>query len=504
MRFSVRVPTLREHPDRWSLVLVALAVPVALAFRGELLLSVMEAGGGAFLVAFLALFLLLGAPLVAMELALGRLARDNGGASLSRGLAATRPGAGGRWAGLLVLPIAVFGLGAALYLAGASLHFAFAVTGDGPLTVLPSEVEAYWRGYTGAERNEWFDGHGASWGFWFAALGACVALLAARDGVRWAVRVGLPTALVLALLVLVRVAGLDAAVGGSDRLAGLFEPDWTALRELKTWSRAAAGVLLVAGLGLGILPALGARLGEQDDVAGRGFAIAGFVLVGLLVILVVPALLVVGQLGPDALEGGADSFMFVTVPQAWQTVRGGEGWAAAWFAASAIAFLLAAVAFAQPLVALLADHGWTRGKRTAAVAFVAFVVGQLAVFGATAGFLAEEWAVSRHWLMPLLMSAEVVYFAWLAGPRRLLEDLRVGAVVGVPAAWQWLLAVVAPLAVAAALARMANVAVDHTFALGSLAGGTATLYLSRTAMVALLVAGALMLRSPSRDRRGAA
>lgn len=368
-----------------------------------------ESGGGAFVVLYVLVMLVVGVPGLMAELALGRRARRNA----VDAFLAVRPGTPWAWVGVLALLSAFLILSYYAVIAGWVLAYAGkALTGslDG------LDVPDLARTYEALSRHPW---HPVAWQAAFLALSASVVGAGVRAGIeRWS-RVLMPGLIVLLVLLAVRVLLLDGALAG---LVWFLRPHWDEVGA-QTLLRAMGQVFFSLGLGMGVMVTYGSYVDGREDLHQGSVAVAvadaGVALVAGAV--VIPALFAFGL----PVQGGA-GLLFVTLPAVLNRMPLGAVLNVLFFAMLAIAALTSAVSLLEALVAFVQHRlNVTRAVATVGTSAAVFLAGTPSA--SSQDTLSVVDAVASNVLLPVAGLLTAVFVGWVWGTPAALAEVRRGA-----------------------------------------------------------------------------
>mgnify|MGYP003674330542 CR=1 FL=1 len=408
-----------------------------------------ENGGAAFLLIYIVCVLLIGLPLVIAELAIGRRAQGDVVAAFAHG------GRAGPWryAGWLSVVGAVLILSFYAVIAGWALkYFVGAATG------------ALWQ--TGAA------GYGLYFKQFIANLGEPVAWAAAmlaltmfvvangvRQGIETFSRILMPLLAIIVIALALYALTLEGAGRG---VAFLFAPDWSALRQPQVYVAALGQAFFSIGVGMAIFITFGSYMPRSFGVGSS----AAIIVLGDTLFAVIAGLAIfpaVFSMGLDPRAG--PELAFITLPQIFLLMPGGEFIGALFF------FLLAAAALTSmtsllevPVSTAIHHFGLRRWTATALAGLAVFLCGLPSAmsFGVLAhirigryGILDAVDAGVSNFLLPLggiLIALFVGYRLSrdIALAESDLGQTRLGNI------WRWLLRTLVPLAIAAILLQSAS------------------------------------------------
>lgn len=400
-------------------------------------------GGGAFVLVYLVIVVLIGVTAMIAEFALGRRTRQSP-------VGAFRALGPRRWwmAGALSV-VAVFII-LSFYSVIAGWTAAYVVKyWTGALTGLDAAgLETEFSRLVADPLRPLF------WHFIFMVVTALVIARGVTGGIeRWA-KVLMPGILILLLLLLLRVIQLPGAVAG---MAWLIRPDLARIN-FGTLLEATGQVFFSFSLGMGIMITYGSYLDESDNIPQSAVIIAGAdvavaLLAGLIVIPAVFAFNVEPGLGP--------ALVFVTIPAVFNSLPAGWLFGGAFFLMLSFAALTTTFSLLEVVVALIIDEWhWSRPLATAVAAAAIFLLGipsalsqgqpGIGFFGAS--FLDNMDFLSSNVLLPISGILTAVFVGWVWGARGAAAELQTeGHRFSLAGVWLLLLRYLVPLAIAAVM-----------------------------------------------------
>ena len=340
-------------------------------------------GGAAFVLVYLVFLVVLGFPLLAAELGIGRGA----GRSLAAALAALSPR---RWSAAWGRIGAVLASGCFVLMiyytdvAGWLLKYTFDYAALAP----PADPAAAFAATTADDASETM----------FMALAVVAAAVVCLRGVVKGVEraTKLMMVMLLALIGALAVKSLTLP-GAAEGLSFYLKPDWTRFME-HPWAAvldAMGQAFFTLSLGIGSMTICGSYIGEEHSlVKETAVIIAIDTVVALLAGLVVfPACATFGI----PYEGGP-GLIFVALPKVFSQMAHGTLWGCLFFLFISFAAMTTVVAVFECLIAGVMDVlGAARWKATAAVAVGVFLLSLPCVL--VDGVLQwEDFAVSQLWL----------------------------------------------------------------------------------------------------------
>ncbi|HKY61131.1 MAG TPA: sodium-dependent transporter [Gemmatimonadota bacterium] len=408
-------------------------------------------GGGAFLVVYVLAVVLVGAPVMLAELAIGRRTQRNPVGAFR----ALRPGSA--W-------VAVGGLGV---LTGLMILSFYSVVGGWTMAYVVKVA-------TGAIRPETdtaavFAGVAGSplaaigWHLAFMALTVLIVVGGVRGGIERWTKILMPALAGLLVLLVIRAVTLSGAGAG---LEFYLRPDF---------SEVTGGTILAAigqaffslSLGMGAMITYGSYVSKKDDLETSALYVTGFdtsvaFLAGLLIF---PTLFHAGM-DPGA---GGPGMVFVVLASLLGTIPpapwGGILFGAAFFILLGIAAVTSSISLLEVIVAWIVDErSWARRKAAWTFGALAFLIGiPSALAGGAVGWLTSLPGVGMDFLSfmfalfgqyALVVGALFIsiFAGWVWGARAAGEEVRSNdGEFSLEGTWSFLIRFLCPVAIAALL-----------------------------------------------------
>lgn len=375
-----------------------------------------QEGGGAFILAYLVLLLVLAIPGLIAEVALGRYA-GKGVIGAFRRISDT-PGLTGLGVVVLLVNVALMSyyapvVGWTLYYAVHSLLLTFTSTGFAP--------EPFWDAFrTSTALN-------VGMHTLVMAMVGGVLYLGIRRGIERLVVYAVPGLIFALTAITVRALTLP---GASEGLIFTFDVEWAALTRSNTWITALGQSLFSTGLGWGIALTVGSYLPDYDDIpiGGGVFTVIGQSSIGILAAFAIFP--IVFAFGIDPAEGSG--LTFVSLPQVFPQMTGGALWAILFFVGFFLATFTSAILITEVGVTTLSEETrWTREQTVFGVCGGIWLLGLASAYsGEVLGYLDF---VFGNFGLPLATIAIIGAIGWGLSPEKLrvLEVNRnAGAYVG--------------------------------------------------------------------------
>ncbi len=407
-----------------------------------------ENGGGAFLLIYVVCVMLLGVPLMLAELSIGRRAQADvvasfGGANDWRAW---------RFAGWLMAIASFVLLSYYAVIAGwAYKYFAAYLVGT------PSRIESgAFAAYFGSFISDPVEP--VLWQFLVMATTVVVIVGGVKRGIEVVNRVLMP---LLGAIVLVLAGYALSLEGAGAGIAFLFQPDWLALANPSVYLAALGQAFFSLGIGAGALLTYGSYTTPGQKLAPAALGVVGgdtlFAVIAGVAIF--PA---VFAFGLDPAQG--PSLAFVTLPEVFNVLPAGRFFAIAFFVLLGLGALTSAVSLLEvPCAVLMRKLQWTRRKSALLTGAAAFALGVPSALGfgllqgigiSGLGILESVDRIASSVILPVggLLIAIFVGWKWPHAEALRTAGLHNGVTGYV---WRLLLRYFAPCSIALILAGMA-------------------------------------------------
>jgi neurotransmitter:Na+ symporter, NSS family len=449
--------------EKWGSKLgIILAVAGSAVGLGNFLRFPVQAaknGGGAFMIPYFIAFFLLGIPLMWIEWTIGRF-----GGGFGHG---TAPGIFHslwqknkfiKYFGVIGIfgPIVIFIYYTYIesWLLGYSL---FSLTGKYAGITREEGMVAFLQGYQGIARNEYFSGIKTAYTFFFITfwMNILVVLFGIRKGIERMCSIALPTLLLLAVIIMVRVLTLKPVINPLWTSAGglgfLWNPDFSALKDARVWLAAAGQIFFTLSVGIGVILTYASYLRKNDDVLLSGLTAASTNEFAEVIIggsIVIPAAFIFfGPVGIGRVaEQGAFDLGFVTMPFILKTFPAGNTFGFFWFFLLFLAGVTSSISLAQPAITFLEDEfSISRKKAVFIFAITCFLLSHLAVFFLAKGAVDELDFWGGTFALVVFATIETVLFGWVFGIDRAWEEMHFGSDIRIPRTFKFIIRYVTPL-----------------------------------------------------------
>ena len=473
-------------------------------------------GGGAFLVPYFVCLLVIGIPLLWVELAIGRLGGRHGRGHTAGMFQVLWSHPISKYIGSLGLVIPFTVACYYIYVSGWCLAYAFfSITGSYFGLGSLDEVGRFLAGFQGVEQNRHFASLGPAYAFFVISFVLNVAILlgGVARGIERLALWAMPLLFVFAAILLVRVLTLDPPAGAAPDqtvLSGLgfvWNPDFSAIANPQVWLAAAGQIFFTLSVGWGILHTYASYIEPDDDIALTGLSTASLnelaevVLGGTIALTGAVVFFGVAQAQAIAQQGSFD-LGFHAMPLVLEQVPGGRIFGAMWFLLLFFAGITSSVAMLQPTIAMLReDFGVPRERAVLATGALVFVGAQPVIFCFAHGFMdqLDFWAGSFGLL--LFGFLEILVFTRVYGMTRGWDEITRGAKLRIPRVFHFVIQGVMPLAMGAILLSWSATNLGPELSLAKVDPDDRPYVIAaRVLLVALVVGYALAVRAGERRR----
>jgi SNF family Na+-dependent transporter len=419
-----------------------------------------ENGGGAFMIPYFISLILLGIPLMWVELTIGRYGGNRGHGST--------PGMfysmwGNRWSKY----IGVLGIFTPLiiviyytYIESWTLAFSFfSLTGKYFGADSRESMGAFLKGFQGVQSNNYFSSLMPAIIFYLITITANIYILSkgVAKGIEKLANIAMPLLLIMAVALAIRVLTFGAPDPShpenniANGLGFIWNPDFSQLSNASVWLAASGQIFFTLSLGMGAIATYASYMKKDDDVATTGIATAStneFAEVVLGGTIAIPAAVAFfGLAGAQEIaKGGAFDLGFQSLPVIFQKISFGQFFGFIWFLLLFFAALTSSVALSQPAMAFLQEEFRIPKERTAIiVGLVVFICSIPVVFFLRHGFLDEldYWAGTFGPVMCAFL--EIVIFVYIFGMNRGWEEINRGATTRIPKAFFYIIKYITPV-----------------------------------------------------------
>jgi NSS family neurotransmitter:Na+ symporter len=431
--------------SRMGFVLAAAGSAVGLGNIWRFPSQVGEGGGAAFVLVYLVCVVMICAPIMIAELAIGRRAKKDPIGAFQ----VLRPGSAWWITGLLGVLAGVGILSFYSVVAGWTIAYIYFI-----LTGQVSDPAA-----TGQFFTDFIANAPVNILLAFVVLAATAAIIVGgvRTGIERMTKVLMPLLFLLMAVLLVRALTLP---GASTGLEYYLKPDFSQVMNLDVITGALGQAFFSLSLGMGAMITYGSYLGRGENLArAAGWVVLLDTLVALMAgFIIFPVGFTLAGFDPSTAGPG---LVFVVLPQLFATLPGGVFVGAAFFLMLTVAALTSTISLLEvPTSHLIDSHGWTRKKAVLVLTAVTFLLAvPSALSNGYSGFFSNlpivgmsfldlmdtMWGSFALVIGGLLIS---VFTAWAWKTPQALDELNTGGTMPMAGLWAFLIKWVCPAALA--------------------------------------------------------
>lgn len=288
--------------------------------------------------------------------------------------------------------------------------------------------------------------------------------------------------------------------GALEGLNAFFTPDWSALFDANVWLAAVSQIFFSLSIAFGIMLTYASYLPRKANLAGTGL-VAGFanssfeILAGIGVFATLGFMANQQGVGLNELEGITGvGLSFMTFPAIINQMPGGPLFGVLFFISLVLAGITSLLSLLQVVSGAFQDKfGYSARKAAVTVGAVAGVV-SVVLFSTTTGLNTLDVVDAFINNVGVVFSAIVMtLLAYFAVPkvRALRKHLNLASAVPVPAAWDWIVGLVAPALLAVMLFQALIGYVTEGY--GDWSAGSLNVLIFGWGTIAVAVIGAFIL-----------
>jgi len=420
-----------QFVSRWGFIAAAIGMAVGTGNIWRFPRMAAQYGGGSFVLAYTVALFLWSAPLLMVEMSMGRT---------------TRLGPIGGFRDFLGKKFTW--MGGWMTLVGMLIAFYYSVvTGWCMKYFLLSLQGTFRKGVdTAAIWNSFLHNPLENLLFHLLAIGTCgiIIYMGVQNGVEKVSKIMIPTLFFFLIIAAARAMFLP---GAEEGLKYLFVPDWPKLLQPETWLQAFTQSAWSTGTGWGLMFVYAVYTRKKEDIS-QNCLIVGFgdqtaaLLAGMAVIPTLFALSPDLQTAQAAVTGGNTGLTFISLARLFPEMAGGVIIAPIFFLAMVFAALTSLIAMVELGVRTLMDSGWQRKKSAVIVTMGCFIFGiPSAVFPSFNDN--QDWV----WGLALLLSGFfLIIAAWKYGVEKIrTEIINPGSDIKIGRWWSIVIKYVSPV-----------------------------------------------------------
>ncbi len=453
---------IREHwATKLGLVLALTGNAVGLGNFLRFPVQAAENGGGSFLVPYFLSLLLIGLPLMWVELAIGRRGGRFGYGTTDGMYHHLWNHPAAKYFGVLGIFLPLMIVVYYTYIVSWCLGFSFySLMNDFAGLTTREEMGTFLSTYNGTAQSDLNGGLLSSFFFLLITLLINVYVLSKGivGGIEALAKIAMPLLLFLALLLTLRIffLGTPDPVNHPDwsiinGLGFLWNPDFSQLSHSSIWLAAAGQVFFTTSVGMGCICTYASYIREKDDIALTGLAAvtsntAVEVILGASIAIPIAVAFFGIDGASEIAKSGAFDLGFLTLPVIFQNITFGNYIGFIWFILLFFAGITSMVALSQPVMAFIEEE-YNLSKQKAAIFLGSFLfVALLPVIAfLNHGFLDEiDYWVGTFGLV-ICAFIEVILFIFIFKPNNAWNEITTGAAIPIPKVFFSILRFVTPV-----------------------------------------------------------
>lgn len=390
-----------------------------------------EGGGGAFILIYLAIVLLIGLPVMLSELSLGRATQKN---TVGTFRALNKKWTWVGWTGIIVAFIIACYYS---HVGGWVLRYVVSYIVE-PGTVYADPLGYFYNllGYNAVEGTTFFPWIAILFGAVFMAVNAFILIKGVEGGIEKFNKIGMPALFILLIVLLVRAVTMDGAGAG---VAYMFSLDWSKVT-FNTVLAALGQAFFSLSLGMAIMITYGSYVSKDENLGKNSFVICGLdTLVALLAgFIIIPA--VFATLGAEGVGKGG-GFAFASLAGVFEAMPAGAVFGVLFYLLLLFAALSSCISIIEGLVAFLTEEkGWDRKKTIIISCIVMFVIGCLYTCSQAAYNIKGVWFdcangftfpafgdfmeyVTDRLLIPVCALGTSIFVGWVWKPKSAIAEI---------------------------------------------------------------------------------
>ncbi|TLX75698.1 sodium-dependent transporter [Labilibacter sediminis] len=298
-----------------------------------------EFGGGAFLFVYLGFIIAIGLPIMISELMIGRRGRQNAFGSFK----VLAPNSKWRVTGLFGVVAAYLILSFYGVVAGWSLHYAVEALVGNLSDRTPQEFEVLFTSFIEKPVLP------VLWQLLFMVITSVIVLLGVQKGIEKYSKILMPVLVIILVVLVVRSITLPGAGKG---LEFLFKPDFSKFNMEGVLS-ALGHAFFSLSLGMGTLITYGSYINKKNNLGKTALQVtlADTIIALLAAMAIMPAVFAF-----DIAPGSGPGLVFMTLPNVFQQMPGGQFFSILFFVLLSVAALTSSISILEVIVAFFVEE----------------------------------------------------------------------------------------------------------------------------------------------------
>lgn len=400
----------------FGMIMVAVGSAVGLGNIWRFPYIVGTNGGGAFLLVYVIICIVIGVPILMSEILIGRRAKSDAIDSFK----VLAPGKKWYYSGIIAVLASFLILSFYSVVAGWSLEYIVKSVGNEFAGKSPDQIAGLFTGFISSPIKP------IVWTFIFMVITMVIVKTGVAEGIEKVSKVLIPLLLVIVILLGIRGATL---AGGKEGLKFLFYPDFSKFT-MEGFLAALGHSFFTLSLGMAIMTTYGSYVNDEDDIVKSAFTVAFFDT--LIAILAGIAIFTsVFSFGLDPSQGAG--LVFVTLPNVFPLMPGGYLFGIAFFVLLALAALTSTISLLESSVAFGIDSlKLTRKKASTIAALGVFLLSILSslsngensvlqIGGLTFFDFLDK--LTANYMLTIAAFIEIIFLGWFYDKNAIFDEL---------------------------------------------------------------------------------
>lgn len=268
----------------------------------------------------------------------------------------------------------------------------------------------------------------------FTLLTAAVVLFGVQKGIERISKLLMPALIVITVAIAVYTLTLDGAAEGVKYYLFPDFRDFGFVDFLKTLAAAMGQLFYSMSLSMGIMVTYGSYMRKEDSLehSVRSVEVFDTAVAFLTGLIIVPSVFVFSGGDPDTLNAGP-GLMFITLPNVFASMKGGQVIGAAFFVLVALAALTSAISLMETVVDIVSEKlGTGRKLSCLTVVIGVFAIGMLSVLGYSVwdsvrifGYQILDFFdfISNNILMPIVALSTCILVGYIAKIKYIEDEI---------------------------------------------------------------------------------
>lgn len=271
----------------------------------------------------------------------------------------------------------------------------------------------------------------------FVAITAAVVMLGVKKGIEQVSKFMMPLLVILTIVIAVFTVTREGALEGVKYYLIPNFDGFTVSKLLKTIAAAMGQLFYSMSLAMGIMITYGSYMRKEDSLEGsvRHIEIFDTAIAFLAGLIIVPSVFVFSGGNTDTLKAGP-SLMFITLPNVFESMKGGQIIGAVFFVLVALAALTSSISLMETVVSIICEKFKIKRIPCCLIVIVLCVaIGMLSVLGYSIWdtvtifgyqFLDFFDFISNNIMMPIVAFLTCMLISYVVGTKYIEDEVTLG------------------------------------------------------------------------------